>query len=371
MTAHFQAEMSIDHCTSNEAVVMDDGGIVAEDDDYDEAGLGYTGESQFSQEELEIQRQIAMQHTQAHAQHNAPLLQPGSEVAKCLKMLARDELDFLVLGESSGWTPEIIIRQAIPLLFTTRNVREVVLIDLVHNETVAAVCAALCDNPTITALGLIVTSSDAAQEVQHRLTLAGVEPLCELIAYSKSLNHLFINNALHHLVDVCTEHLARALCHSRSLEHLNLESNGIHDGALLPLGRALAAQRSIKVLNLNNNSVGYEGLEIMSEVMSYNRHLVNVKIDGNLVRRPLDTWEGFTLMEQCKVNKEMARIGVYARANHMKWPRLFRRKMNRLWFVWKHLNTKVDETVWEYILGHIDPRGYINQKVRLWMKQQR
>ena len=323
-----------------------------EEEEEDEEGPG--------EEELEIDRQMAARMMAAQQQSALP--PAGGEVAENLARLAGDETDFLVLSEAAGWTQEMIIRLATPLLFRTRNLCEVVIVDLVCDETVAAVSAAVCQNPTITAFGLVVTSAEASRATTEQFSLAGVQHVCHLISVSPRLRSLFINNVLHHLVEDCAELLARGLCHC-SLDHLSLESNGLNENALLPLARALASQRSVKVLNLSNNRIGYEGLEIMAEVMSYNRSLVTVKLENIDVRRPLDTWEGFTLMEQCKVNKELARIGLYTRAAHMRWPRLFRRKMNRLWFVWKNLGIPIDEELWECVLAHIDPRGYINQKV--------
>ena len=291
---------------------------------------------------------------------NSQLAQPNSEVAMCLKRLARDEMDLFVIGEQSGWTPELIVRHVVPLLFKVRNLQEIVLVDLVSDTTLLAICAAIKENPSITALGLVVTENG---HTDH-LTMAGVEYLCELLACAPTLSTLFINNVLHHLIEEAAEVLARSLCHAPSLMQLNLECNSVHDGALLPIARAIATHRSISVLNLENNSIGYDGLEIMSEVMTYNRSLIQVKVDGNEVPRPLDTWEGFTIMEQCKVNKEMQRLGTYSRDMHLRWPRLFRRKCNRLWYVWSLLqDRKPSEGSWENVLSFMDGRGYVNQKV--------
>eukprot|EP00754_Rhynchopus_humris_P039956 Rhum_TRINITY_DN23029_c0_g1::Rhum_TRINITY_DN23029_c0_g1_i1::g.176952::m.176952 len=341
---------------------------------------GITGEEEDEEDEEDVEVDLGgghhyPQHDDGHghpayydpAYANSQLAQPNSEVAMCLKRLARDEMDLFVIGEQSGWTPELIVRHVVPLLFKVRHLQEIVLVDLVSDTTLLAICAAIKENPTITALGLVVTENG---HTEH-LTMAGVEYLCELLACAPTLSTLFINNVLHRLIDEAAEVLARSLCHAPSLMQLNLECNSVHDGALLPIARAIATHRSISVLNLENNSIGYDGLEIMSEVMTYNRSLIQVKVDGNEVPRPLDTWEGFTIMEQCKVNKEMQRLGTYSRDMHLRWPRLFRRKCNRLWYVWSLLGErKPSEDSWENVLSFMDGRGYVNQKVRLWMKQQ-
>ena len=75
----------------------------------------------------------------------------------------------------------------------------------------------------------------------------------------------------------------------------------------------------------------------------------------------------------------MARLGAYTRAHHAHWPQLWRRKMKKLW----HSAAKAEQAAeeakgtercavglgsWERVFQYLDPRGYVEQHVKLWMK---
>ncbi|KAJ9441601.1 FERM domain-containing protein C [Diplonema papillatum] len=287
------------------------------------------------------------------------------DVLEPIRGLKADTLDFLVIAGKSGYTPPVVLAQVVPYIPKSRRLSEIVLVDLITDEIVAALCAAIKKTPSVTTLRVISTGSP----VDFYFSMNGVEHLCALIATCPTLHNVYINNILHHLVDDATDCLARALYPTR-IQLLNLECNSIHDAALLPLARSLAAQSSIQGLNLANNNLGYEGLEMLTEVMNYNRTLVTVNVGSNRVRIPTDTWEGFFIAEQCKVNKELARLGEYARTSHGRWPHLFRRKMRKLWYIWKKLADQPSMQLWEEVLKYVDPKKYVNQKVRLWMREQ-
>eukprot|EP01060_Flectonema_neradi_P032452 TRINITY_DN5160_c0_g1_i2.p1 TRINITY_DN5160_c0_g1~~TRINITY_DN5160_c0_g1_i2.p1 ORF type:complete len:302 (+),score=41.53 TRINITY_DN5160_c0_g1_i2:93-998(+) len=282
-------------------------------------------------------------------------------VEETIADLQRDELQSVVLGEP-GWTTKSIQRCA-EELYLTKNCQEVYLLEILNDVTVHAICEAVRCNPTIQTLVLDCSTGDVQIGESYN-------QLFELIG-SGSLISLTLHNVFSDNLDYVIPHLSLVLRHS-SLRHLSLEKNRINDDYLLPIAKALAGQTTISHINLSNNMISYAGLEMLSEVMSYNRTLIGVALSNILVRIPTDTWEGFTIQEQCKVNREMLELGEYKRESHLRFPITFQRKMRRYWYFYKHLNEKYDIPihVWESVLQMVDPRGYINQKIRLWMKLQ-
>eukprot|EP01064_Diplonema_japonicum_P034336 TRINITY_DN707_c1_g3_i1.p1 TRINITY_DN707_c1_g3~~TRINITY_DN707_c1_g3_i1.p1 ORF type:complete len:320 (+),score=23.84 TRINITY_DN707_c1_g3_i1:44-961(+) len=286
--------------------------------------------------------------------------------AVMLKKLKRDEIKIAVVGLNGGWGTEEVL-DCLDAAGKAGRLTELVVVDIITDDIVAAACYAVRQNPGIKAFGLGMTTAGE----RNQLTLKGMSEICALLEDVATVEHLFITSLLQAMIDEGLEMLSHAIFRS-NLHQLSLEGNGIHDGAFLHLARCLAAQNTIKVLHLKNNLLSYEGLEMLAEVMGFNRSLVSVNLDGNYVSQPTDTWEGFTIYEQCRVNDEMVRNGPYTYRLHCIWPLLFRKKIARLWFVWSKVTKYgIPLDLWETMIHYIDPRGYVNQKVRLWMNNNR
>eukprot|EP01063_Lacrimia_lanifica_P018337 TRINITY_DN25264_c0_g1_i1.p1 TRINITY_DN25264_c0_g1~~TRINITY_DN25264_c0_g1_i1.p1 ORF type:complete len:394 (+),score=143.53 TRINITY_DN25264_c0_g1_i1:91-1272(+) len=298
---------------------------------------------------------------------------PPSEdpVADKLEALANNSLEYLMINKKEGWTNDAVTKRLVPVLLSAKTLTEIVLVDLVNDNVVIALCDAIRQNPTILSFGIVVTEHGRP----GFFTQLGIEHIAAMVA-TTPLRNLFLNNCLQNLLPDCTEILAQSLYVSSTLSRLDLSRNSIYDDAFLPLARALAAQPAhpcVAHLNLNDNDLSYDGFEMMWEVMAYNHALTTVKLDGNCVRVPTDTWEGFNIQEQCRVNREMLKLGLYTVPTHHKWPPLFRRKLAKLWYVWRNFefHGDIDMGLWECVLQFVDGRGYVNRKVRLWMKHQR
>eukprot|EP00659_Diplonema_papillatum_P004543 gene4543-7034_t len=272
----------------------------------------------------------------------------SNEVAHMLMAIQDDMAPRVVLQASVGWTPELCRGTVFPLLCHTKHTAEVFLVDVLSDDIILDACAVLSCNPTITSLVLLGPD----------LSLQSLSALSSLVVTSTSLQALSLMHCLRHIAPQAMQILGEAVLYSKTLVSLNLEGNGIQDADLLPLARALAAHRTLLDINLDSNQLGYHGLDMLSEAVSVNR---------NLVRCPTDVYEGFFIQEQCQVNREVARLGYYTVEAHQTWPSLWRRKMRRLWYVWsKHGKTAQDD--WVQVLQWLDSRGYVEQKVKQWMR---
>ena len=275
-------------------------------------------------------------------------------VEETIAQLQKDELQTVIMGEP-GWTTESIQKCA-EELYLTKNCQDVYLLEILNDTTVHAVCEAVRCNQTIQTL--VIDCSNGNVRIGE-----SYQQLFELIG-TGNLQSLTIHNVFHENLDFVIPHLSLVLSHT-TLRHLSLEKNSINDEFLLPIARALAGQSTISHINLSNNIISYAGLEMLSEVMSYNRTLTGVTLCNILVKLPTDTWEGFTIQEQCRVNREMIELGQYTCASHCLFPMTFQRKLMKHWYLYEKLRHRFDLPIdlWVGVLQMVDPRGYVNQKV--------
>eukprot|EP01060_Flectonema_neradi_P014393 TRINITY_DN21092_c0_g1_i1.p1 TRINITY_DN21092_c0_g1~~TRINITY_DN21092_c0_g1_i1.p1 ORF type:complete len:376 (+),score=74.53 TRINITY_DN21092_c0_g1_i1:45-1130(+) len=284
-------------------------------------------------------------------------------VTDTLVAIQNDAMSRVVLTESCGWTKSLCISTALPLLCHTKNTTELILVDLLDESIVKEACSVIINTPTISSFVLVNSGKHPG------LSKGSVECISCLLC-STDLRELSIMNCLHIDTPFAVQLLGCSLPHSRSLLRLNLEANGIQDSDFLPLAQGLASSNPLLSLCLDNNNLGYPGLDMLSEVMSFNERIQEISVNGNLIRCPTDVWEGYFIQEQCLVNREMQRLGSYTADTHSEWPSLWRRKMRKLWRLQFRTNEsyKLSIPEWEGVLSWMDPRGYVEQKVKLWMK---
>eukprot|EP01063_Lacrimia_lanifica_P010738 TRINITY_DN17499_c0_g1_i1.p1 TRINITY_DN17499_c0_g1~~TRINITY_DN17499_c0_g1_i1.p1 ORF type:complete len:405 (+),score=132.54 TRINITY_DN17499_c0_g1_i1:49-1263(+) len=297
----------------------------------------------------------------------SPLSSPVTDAVRdTLDAIAADDSPRVVLAASCGWTTALST-EALRMLCQTTNTVELILVDMLNDAIITNACAALINTPSVRSL--VMVNSRSCDGV----SLDAMSHICSLLYSSKTFESLSLMNCLHAIAPQAIQLLGGAIVYSRSLRSLNLESNAIHDQDFLPLAQGLAEQRSLVSVCLDNNRLSYHGLDMMAEVMGYSETLQEVSLGGNLVRCVTDLWEGFYIMEQCKVNREMALLGRYTMERHEQWPSLWRRKMRKMWYYFKllHGQGKLDAPeTWESVMQWLDPRGYVEQKVKLWMKME-
>eukprot|EP01059_Diplonema_ambulator_P020863 TRINITY_DN34802_c0_g1_i1.p1 TRINITY_DN34802_c0_g1~~TRINITY_DN34802_c0_g1_i1.p1 ORF type:complete len:349 (+),score=112.58 TRINITY_DN34802_c0_g1_i1:36-1082(+) len=289
--------------------------------------------------------------------------QDDSVVNDLLMAIQGDMMSRVVLSASCGVSTEYCRAVVLPMLCHTKNARELVLVDFLTDEMVTDACAVMMNTPTITSLVLV--NSTTVDGLSH----AGLSSICSLVYSSHTLSSLSLVNCLHSIVGDAMKMLGEAITFTRALRRLSLESNNIQDTDFLPFAQGLASQRTLVQVCLDNNSLYYHGYGMMSEVMGYNEVLQVVSMNGNLIKVPTDVFEGYYIQEQCEVNRELARLGPYSIQMHGEWPTLWRRKMRRLWRVQAKSKVATPEE-WEQVLQWLDPRGYVEQKVKLWMKME-
>ena len=219
-----------------------------------------------------------------------------SIVAETLVSIQNDTMSRVVLTESCGWTKSLCISTALPLLCHTRNTTELILVDLLDESVVKEACSVIINTPTIRSFVLVNSGTHPG------LSKSSVECISCLLC-STDLKELSIMNCLHIDTPFAVQLLGCSLPHSRSLVRLNLEANGIQDSDLLPFAQGLASANPLLSLCLDNNNLGYPGLDMLSEVMSFNERIQDISVNGNLIRCPTDVWEGYFIQEQCLVNR--------------------------------------------------------------------
>eukprot|EP01062_Namystynia_karyoxenos_P030361 TRINITY_DN22697_c0_g1_i1.p1 TRINITY_DN22697_c0_g1~~TRINITY_DN22697_c0_g1_i1.p1 ORF type:complete len:568 (+),score=190.27 TRINITY_DN22697_c0_g1_i1:103-1704(+) len=304
--------------------------------------------------------------------------QPGQlppEVVSTLARLQADQLDVCVLSMGYGWKWKTVEEHALPLLLNTRNVNEILLMDLFLAKHVTSICEVVARNPTICGLSLVLT----AQCPYRGICNQGWEAVCRLVSNCQHLVSLTVQHVLPRSYDDEIQQtgekkmrdLGLALRSPNcTLRRLDLSYNSIQDQELLHLAQALAANTTLHSIDLRRNYVDNEGLEMMAEVMTFNTTLEEVLLEENYVRHVMDTWEGFFVNEQCAANRELRDLGPYEMQRHHRWPPLWRRKMRRLWYAWRVARLTPGPELWERVLQFMDNRGYVLQNIRLWMKHQ-
>eukprot|EP01062_Namystynia_karyoxenos_P018641 TRINITY_DN16956_c0_g1_i1.p1 TRINITY_DN16956_c0_g1~~TRINITY_DN16956_c0_g1_i1.p1 ORF type:complete len:492 (+),score=113.80 TRINITY_DN16956_c0_g1_i1:79-1554(+) len=286
---------------------------------------------------------------------------PQAEIDRILERLERDEEEACILTAQHGWTLPLLAR-ALAHLVQTRNCREILMMDLLTDEWVTAVCEVITSNPSIRALSVIRTGGG-------RLFARGWAAVCGLVHSCPTFQYLTAQNALNNLAGYGLQELGEAVRLTPALRRLDLSYNAIRDRELLPLAVGLMANRTLVSLDLTKNHLQYEALETLANVLRRNPTLEECALEENSVRCPTDTWEGFFVWEQCLVNKALRELGPYETESHRRWPLMWRRRARRLWYVWHAARLTPEPALWARVLQFVDPRRQVNQHVRFWMKR--
>eukprot|EP00756_Hemistasia_phaeocysticola_P026019 Hpha_TRINITY_DN16038_c1_g1::TRINITY_DN16038_c1_g1_i1::g.117378::m.117378 len=188
----------------------------------------------------------------------------------------------------------------------------------------------------------------------------------------------FVTPANQH-IQVLSEALASPVCR---LQRLQLVELGLQDADAYFLASRLSQNTTLDTLDLRRNRLSAESLNTFYQLLAgnYNTTLEQLNLEENYVRCVTDTWEGFNIQEQCKINRTMNELGEYTLKSHHRFPAgpRTRCRMLALAHIWsKKMGTgEQAKALFEDFFGFIDAPMFFNaryavaQSVRLWMKIQ-